>query len=89
MNEKKLRDNAFVDPMQSYDDYLLEEAQKSKRARNKLAARQITQSTSTKSEENVKDNVVHENKTSSTTTLLSVDELEARFRNKNNIIHYY
>ncbi len=84
LNEKKLKDNNFIDPMQSYDKYLIEESKKSKRARNKLAGRQITQkldndnipSTQNDLFETKSQNQIKE-------TTFSQDELEERFKYNN------
>lgn len=90
LREKKLKDNIFIDPVQTYDNYLTKESQNCKRARNKLAAREITQK--------IEDNIVNDETINNlstkqsikhqTTNMLTDSELKKRFSNEINKIRY-
>lgn len=88
LNEKKLKDNSFIDPMQTYNEYLIDESQKSKRARNKLAARQITQKTADNNISANSDPDIQKRKIQSNESTYTSAELEARFKNQNNKIQF-
>ena len=90
LREKKLKDNVFIDPIQSYDKYLSEESNKSKRARNKLAAREVTQKLDGNIENaNMINNPsIEQSNKKQTVHMLTDSELQNRFNNENNKIHY-
>lgn len=89
LNEKKLKDNVFIDPVKTYDDYLIDESQKSKRARNKLADRKITQKTETTNiSKNTENKIINKPNKNIQNSILTSEELEARFRNQSNKIRY-
>jgi transposase InsO family protein len=101
LSEKKLQDNNFIDPIQTYDDYLTNESLTSKRARNKLASRQLTKETVNTLDSNNKEiepDMEHTNinktnskrnkKNNNSSNVFTPDELEARFKNQTYQIKY-
>lgn len=100
--EKKLTVNNFIDPIQTYDEFLINESLSSKRARNKLAARQLTHdkasnniNISYKESEAVVENldvsysnIKSSKKSTDNSNSFSPDELEARFKNESYQIKY-
>ena len=91
LNDKKLKGNNFIDPMLSYDKFLIAEAESTKRARNKLATRKLTQKNNdSESNNNSFSNykIVDGNGIQKEEDVFSLEELEMRFQDIDNIIHY-
>nr|WP_294489189.1 hypothetical protein [uncultured Anaerosporobacter sp.] len=88
--EKKLKDNNFIDPIQTYDNYLSEEAQKHKCVRNKLAARELTKNTENKDLKNDNSDSIYREQSYKNVndSMLSDSELQKRFSNVTNKIRY-
>lgn len=83
LNEKKLKGNSFIDPVEKLEEHLINKSQNSKRARNKLASLQQT----IRSDNNNKTNITNTSTYSEVKVkMLSTEELEKRFKNENNKI---
>ena len=90
LQDKQLKGNIFIDPVETYDNYLTEESQKSKRARNKLAARELTQKVDddTTKEEEIDNSPIEQRFNRNKEKMLSESELQKRFSSSTNKIRY-